>query len=152
MRQVAHNSKLWLALGIAILVLLTAPAGVSQPARSASLEVVITGVLPAKGPVRVGLWRTADGFLKGRSYRRAAADPVADSVRVEFDSLAPGRYAVSAYQDKNANGKLDQGFMGKPKEPYGFSNDARGRLGPPSFEDAAVEVAADSVSIRFRIR
>ncbi|MBK6342949.1 MAG: DUF2141 domain-containing protein [Flavobacteriales bacterium] len=25
-----------------------------------------------------------------------------------------------------------------PNEPYGFGNDARGRFGPPSFEEAAV--------------
>ncbi len=48
--------------------------------------------------------------------------------------------------------ELDQGFRGKPKEPYGFSKDARRRFGPPSFEDAAVEVTADSVTIHFRIR
>jgi uncharacterized protein (DUF2141 family) len=31
-------------------------------------------------------------------------------------------------------------FLGIPKEPYGFSRDARGKFGPPGFEDAAIEV------------
>ena len=33
-------------------------------------------------------------------------------------------------------------MLGIPKEGYGFSNDAKGRMGPPSFDDAAVEVGS----------
>jgi uncharacterized protein (DUF2141 family) len=31
------------------------------------------------------------------------------------------------------NGKLDTNRLGIPREGYGFSNDAKGWLGPPSF-------------------
>ncbi len=54
-------------------------------------------------------------------------------VIVEFD-LPPGEYAVSTYQDVNNNGKLDRYFIGKPKEPYGFSNNVK-PFGPPSYKD-----------------
>ncbi len=54
-------------------------------------------------------------------------------VIVEFD-LPPGEYAVSTYQDVNSNGKLDRYFIGKPKEPYGFSNNVK-PFGPPSYKD-----------------
>jgi uncharacterized protein (DUF2141 family) len=30
---------------------------------------------------------------------------------------------------------LDKNFFGVPKEGYGFSNNARGLLGPPDFDD-----------------
>ena len=46
--------------------------------------------------------------------------------------------------DKNANGKLDSNIVGIPTEPYGASRDARGRMGPPAFEDAAVDVQGDT--------
>ena len=35
------------------------------------------------------------------------------------------------------NNRLDNYFFGVPREQYGFSNNARGFMGPPSFEDAA---------------
>jgi Uncharacterized protein conserved in bacteria (DUF2141) len=39
--------------------------------------------------------------------------------------------------DENGNGVLDKNFFGVPVEGYGFSNDARGSMGPPAFEKAA---------------
>lgn len=52
---------------------------------------------------------------------------------MEFDFPA-GEYAVSPYQDVSSNGKLDRYFIGKPKEPYGFSTNVK-PFGPPSYKD-----------------
>ena len=62
------------------------------------------------------------------------------------DALAPGRYAVMAYVDRNGNGKLDRGMFGRPTEPYGFSNGG-GRFGPPDFADAVIDVADTGAAI-----
>jgi uncharacterized protein (DUF2141 family) len=61
---------------------------------------------------------------------------------VHFRDLPPGKYAAVAFQDFNGNGKLDKNFLGIPKEPYGFSNGARGSTGPPTF--TAASFALDS--------
>lgn len=58
--------------------------------------------------------------------------------RVVFLSLPPGKHAIKVFHDVNSNGALDTNALGIPNEPYGFGNDARGRFGPPTFEDAAV--------------
>ena len=55
--------------------------------------------------------------------------------------LPPGTYAIGIFHDANLNNRLDNYFFGVPREQYGFSNDARGFLGPPSFDDAAFSVA-----------
>ena len=47
----------------------------------------------------------------------------------------------------NGNEKLDTNLVGIPSEPYGFSRNARGRFGPPSFDDLAIEVGDDDLSI-----
>jgi uncharacterized protein (DUF2141 family) len=62
-----------------------------------------------------------------------------NKVIIEFD-LHPGDYAVSTYQDVNNNGKLDRYFIGKPKEPYGFSNNIK-PFGPPSYKDCKFTLA-----------
>lgn len=41
------------------------------------------------------------------------------------------------------NGGLNKNWVGISKEPYGFSNNIMGRMGPPDFEDAAFEVNDD---------
>ena len=39
--------------------------------------------------------------------------------------------------DENMNGKLDTNWLGIPTEGYGFSNDAKAMLGPPSLSAAS---------------
>jgi len=49
-------------------------------------------------------------------------------------NLRPGKYAFKYFHDENKNENLDLNWIGIPKEGYGFSNNAKGTLGPPSFE------------------
>ena len=42
---------------------------------------------------------------------------------------------MQVYHDRNANGKLDTNWLGIPKEPYGFSNGARGILVWPDWDE-----------------
>lgn len=72
------------------------------------------------------------GFLE-KSIQTKSVTISGSKVIVEFD-LPPGEYAVSTYQDVNNNGKLDRYFIGKPKEPYGFSNNVE-PFGPPNYRD-----------------
>jgi uncharacterized protein (DUF2141 family) len=58
---------------------------------------------------------------------------------------------MKAFADVNGNAKLDKNIIGLPTERYGFSNDAQGRMGPPSFDAAAIPVDAVSVTA-FRLR
>ena len=60
-----------------------------------------------------------------------------------FKDVKPGTYAIRYFHDENNNGKMDTGTFGIPKEGYGFSNNARGFMGPPDFEDMLFEVDKD---------
>ena len=65
---------------------------------------------------------------------------LAGSVEFIFTGLPAGSYAVAVYHDENGNEELDTNLLGIPREGFAFSGDARGFAGPPSFDDAAVEV------------
>lgn len=96
------------------MLLLCALAGVA----AADVTVPIDGhVANASGKhvVHVALW-TADNFLDKPT--RELTIPPGGALRFHFD-VAPGRWVVSAYEDKNDNGTLDVGMFG-PKEPQGF--------------------------------
>jgi len=52
-----------------------------------------------------------------------------------------GEYAIAAFLDLNQNETMDKNFIGIPKEQYGFSNNAMGRMSAPSFEQAKFKVS-----------
>jgi len=51
-----------------------------------------------------------------------------------IENLKPGRYAFKYFHDENIDEKLNTNFVGIPKEGFGFSNNAKGKFGPPSFD------------------
>ena len=57
-------------------------------------------------------------------------------MKVVFNNLSNGDYALAIYQDLNENAKLDKKKFGIPAEPFAFSNDALRKFGPPYFEQA----------------
>ena len=87
---------------------------------------------------------------KGCTLRSIKAE--GNTVSCAFDSLAPGTYAVKVFHDVNENRKLDTNWIGWPKEPYGFSNDAPVNMGPPPFKLAAIEVKDGDQTARVRLR
>lgn len=127
-------------------VLLAAAASAS----AAALEVRVQGVAGARGKVLVAVCDKAT-FLKDCPYSGSAPAQDGETV-VTIRDLPPGTWAVLSYQDENDNGKLDRNVLGIPKERYAFSRDARGRFGPPSFEDAAFvlrdETAVSVIKLR----
>jgi uncharacterized protein (DUF2141 family) len=121
----------------ALLVLLSASS-----AYAADLTVVVKNVKPDSGPVIVALYDKPAGFPvpeKRLAVQRAEAKGA--TVLLTFKDAGTGKYALAAYQDENRNGKLDKNFLGVPSEGYGFSNDAQGTMGPPSFEAASFNPA-----------
>jgi len=104
------------------------------------------------GVIKVSVWKGESAFLKGKPYREASVDMTDGKATAVFDDMEPGDYAVSTYYDKNNNGKMDQNFVGKPTEPYGFSNDARGKFGPAKYQDARFDLAAEARIVTIHLK
>ena len=71
--------------------------------------------------------------------------------RCDFEDIPPGRYALAVIHDENMNGKLDANWLGVPKEGYGFSNDAKGLMGAPSFDAASFRYREGSLGLTIRL-
>lgn len=95
-------------------------------------------------PRPAAAYDSAGSWLKGPPAAVAQADAASPRTVLVLRDVPPGRYGVSVMHDRNANGKLDSNIVGVPTEPYGAIRDARGRMGPPAFEDAAVDVQGDT--------
>lgn len=117
--------------------------------QAGELKLELHGAGMAGNQIRVAVYSATqpeqfpsdDKFYKGVIGEAAGA-----SLTVTVPDLPPGKYAVAAYVDNNKNGKQDKNFMGVPKEDYGFSNDARGMFGPPSFGAAEFELGETTVA------
>lgn len=121
--------------------LLSAPGAIA-----ADLTVNVTHARSLDGVVQVALYSGAEGWLKDKAaIRTVSVQPDAERRGVAvFKDVPAGTYAVSSFHDENGNGKLDANLVGVPKEPYGFSRDAKGFMGPPKFSDASFQVTEGS--------
>ena len=104
-----------------------------------------------KGEIHLAIYDDADIFENDKGEKGGAAkgiiqgvieDVKTGSVTYTFE-LLNGIYAIGIFVDKNYNNKMDRNFFGVPKEQFGFSNNAKGNFGPPSFEDASFTVSND---------
>ena len=101
------------------------------------LKVEITGMDTDKGKVFLALYNSEATFLKKSEDTKGENAIVKDKRAIAiFKGLKKGEYAISLFHDENDNNKMDTKIFGIPKEPYGFSNDAKGFMGPPKFKDA----------------
>ena len=119
-----------------------------------ALEVTLKGIHSTNGQVLVALHKRtpgvvfpADAGIVARKRRPADTKPVV----IRFPDLLPGDYAVAAFHDANGDGELNTNILGAPTEGYGFSNGARGFMGPPSFEAAAVSIGPDDEPSRIDV-
>ncbi len=99
------------------------------------LILEVEGLKSLEGELRVAIFNSKETYTKVPVYTKIVTVD-STTILLNVENLPFGEYAVAVYHDKNKNEKLDTNLLGIPKERYGFSNNARGRFGPASWEDA----------------
>src|SRR5574343_738682 len=128
--------------------LLTAPC----LADAQQLVVEVSGIRSAEGNVRVSLYREPDSFRKeDRAFRLMTQPATVGKARLAFADIPPGRYAVMAYHDENSDEKLNLRLGMFPTEGYALSNNPK-VIGPPRFEDSAVELPGAASPLPLRLK
>ena len=137
--------KTFTAALAALTLATTAPALAADPA---SLTLTFdTGA--ATGAVMVDLYEREAGWSDGAPVSTARIDVAAGQRTVTFDDLPAGDYGMKAYHDVNGDGTMNSNPFGMPVEPYAFSNNAVGNMGPARWGQARVTVTgAISQTIR----
>lgn len=122
-------------------------------ALGADITVKVTGFKNEKGTALVYLWTGQAGFPSDPSKAVQTKNvPIKDSAVTVTFSADPGTYAVSVTHDENGNGKMDTGFMGKPKEGYGASNNPQNKMSAPSFDQCKFTLDASGKTVDIKIR
>ena len=123
------------------------------PAPAGEITVVATGLRGEGESVRLALVSTPAAFEDREAPLKTAAARIAGgTARLVLEDVPYGDYALMLYQDRNGNGKLDPGFLGMPKEPYGFSNNVRSPTGRPPFEKARFTLRESRLTLEVRLK
>ena len=121
---------------------------IAGAARAATVEVTVDGIEPVPSTLYVAL---CQGGLSEAECRIGQDAPVrSTSQRVVFEDVAPGTYAVAAFQDQNGDRRLDRTGLGLPTEPYGFSGPPE-RTARPDFASAQIAVREPGSALRVRL-
>ena len=129
-------------------------AGGNVDPDTSTVEVSVTNLRSSKGVVRACMTTNPKLFPKCRGEAKAysVVVPAAETLTFKFENVKPGRYAIALLHDENNNGKADRALMMMPTEGFGFSRDAKVRMGPPKFKSAAFDVTADDQKQAIRMR
>ncbi len=119
----------------------------------AVVQLTVIGLKNDFGDVKVGLFNSADS-IDGKTKEKVAGAVVKTQnkkIQYLFPAVPYGEYAIKLFHDEDGDDEIDTNFLGIPTESYGFSNNAKGLFGPPSFEKAKFIVSSDTVRVEINV-
>lgn len=123
---------------IAAALLLAAPtAAFAQDTGKVTFEFA-TG--SSTGTIRAALFDSSDAYGGGAAVASAEAKVSGGVTVITFEGLPHGDYAMRSFHDWDDDGEMDFNPFGMPTEPYAFSNNAVGNMGPASWDRASFRV------------
>ena len=111
-------------------------------AQAGTLNITFDNIAEPTGEIRLGVY-DAEGYDNGESLAGADVSVDGATVTVSIDGLKPGEYGLKLYHDVDGDGKMATNPFGMPTEPFAFSNNAKGRFGPASWDAAKFELTED---------
>lgn len=111
------------------------------------ISIRVIGAIPGDSLVWLAIYNAETSFNDPENALIAAQVPVQQNGVAACTipaSQLPKRFAIAAFHDTNNDGALSRNQFGIPAERYGFSNNARGKFGPPAFEEAVIDRPTDA--------
>lgn len=143
-----------ISLAVALLAANLSAGALAQSSPCPGIHVTILGIRNSAGTVDCALFESDQGFPIEvlLSATKVMVMKVREThARCDFESIPPGTYALAVIHDENMNGKLDTNVLGIPREGYGFSNDAKGWIGAPSFPAASFPYDGQNLEMTIRM-
>jgi uncharacterized protein (DUF2141 family) len=135
-------------LAITISILLTSALVVSS-LQAANLTVIIDNLdIKRGGNMRVGVFSPKEKFLSNKPFQGQEKAVKTEKLTFIFKNIPAGQYAITSFQDINANKQIDTNFLGMPIEPYRVSG--KPRWGKPEFKHASFPIGSENKTITLR--
>jgi uncharacterized protein (DUF2141 family) len=116
------------------------------------IHIRIEGLKSNSGTVKVALCNSLENYNNHKAPFKGLNLPIKNNIaEIVISDLPIGYYAVKAFHDENNNNNLDTNILGIPIEDYGFSNNASGIFGPPSWNKAKIMIGEEPSTIIIRM-
>lgn len=124
---------------------------IASSSLAAELTIKINNVKNDSGTIYIAVWDTEENWPDGKPFREfsTSAELGVTSITVE---IPEGTYAVSVYHDLNGNEQMDYNALRMPKEPWGVSNDAPARFGPPKWKRMTFDIGSEPLTTEFSLK
>ena len=130
------------ALAITILAIATG-LQVARSQDANTLVFTVRGLRSDVGTLAGGIYSDPRVWTREGGQVATCRAPIHQGVaRCVIQAPGPGTYAFAFLHDEDGDGRMRLDSIGIPQEGYGFSNDARPGLSAPSFQSAAIVLAA----------
>lgn len=125
----------------------------NESAKNCILKIILVGFNNDKGTANIEICKSEDEYYSSdRAFRSEKVQIKGEMLEIIFKDIPFGIYSVKVFHDENSNGKLDKNTFGIPKEQYGFSNDAKGIMGPPKYKDTSFIVNKEAMTIKITLK
>ena len=113
------------------------------------LKVDLSGMQNMNGTINFALYNNSASFNDpNQVYKSLSFIPTGANMSFTIDSLPAGTYAFGVFHDENNNQTIDQNWLGIPTEGFGFSNNAMGSFGPPTYNQAKFVVLKSQTHVQ----
>jgi len=120
---------------------------------TSTFTLVITGMKSDKGNLRAIVARSERELdLKDEPFKKLKLPIKNGKAKIVFKGIARGEYAIKLFHDANGNEEMDTNAIEIPKEAYGFSNNARGRMGPPKYSKVRFAIDKDPMKMEIKVK
>jgi uncharacterized protein (DUF2141 family) len=120
---------------------------------SGTIILTVVGLNNDNGDIKVGLFNSAQSF-SGKIKEKYGGSVIKifdKKAQCIFSNIPYGEYAIKLFHDEDRDDKINTNFLGIPSEQYGFSNNAKGIFGIPSFDNAKFVVSSDTVRVEINL-
>ena len=125
------------------------------PKPASEIVVQILGIENDDGQLGCRIFSKEDGFpgKMGKADEQLYSKPKSKKGGCTFKGYEPGTYAISVMHDLDSSGDLNTSLVGRPKEPWGVSNDTPAeRFGPPAFKNCTFKYEGGKKVIKIKLQ
>lgn len=118
-----------------------------SPAKAEEIIVTVTGAESTNGNIGCRLFAGPRNFPNGRATAGEQSVPRGRGGEAcRFKNLAPGTYALVVAALPDGQEEVTRDILGRPKQPWGVSNNVRPAMRAPRFQEAAFQVSTGRVT------
>ncbi|MBD2439487.1 DUF2141 domain-containing protein [Nostoc sp. FACHB-110] len=119
-----------------------------------NLTVEVDGLKNKQGQICASIYNSSQGFPSNsdRILQRECTEITDEPVKLTFNNLKAGNYAVAVMHDENKDFTVNLNDLGMPLEGFGFSQNPEITTRAPKFGEAAFLVVGANTTIKIHLK